>query len=88
MQANFLRHEGFLGAVGAFLSVHPMAGVAASPAVPACTPEPRKVCKLSNDHTAQEESVTMTGAENKCMACACHLLPGCGCTSASAAAKP
>jgi hypothetical protein len=25
MKANFLRHEGFLGAVGAFLKVHPMA---------------------------------------------------------------
>ncbi|KAG2443313.1 hypothetical protein HYH02_009380 [Chlamydomonas schloesseri] len=27
MAAMFLRHEGFLGAVGAFLTVHPMAGV-------------------------------------------------------------
>lgn len=25
MKAMFLRHEGFLGAVGAFLKVHPMA---------------------------------------------------------------
>ena len=24
MKAKFLRHEGFLGAVGAFLKVHPM----------------------------------------------------------------
>ncbi len=34
MSAKFLRHEGFLGAVGAFLKVHPM------------TPpsQPRKVC--------------------------------------------
>lgn len=36
MKANFLRHEGYLGAVGAFLSVHPMAGApAAAPAAPA-----------------------------------------------------
>jgi hypothetical protein len=26
MQAMFLRHEGFLGAVGAFLKVHPISG--------------------------------------------------------------
>lgn len=26
MNALFLRHEGFLGAVGAFLKVHPMSG--------------------------------------------------------------
>lgn len=38
----FLRHEGFLGSVGAFLSVHPMAGGAASPAVSASR-DPRKV---------------------------------------------
>ncbi len=48
MKANFLRHEGYLGAVGAFLSVHPMAGVPppASPAAPAAAAaerEPRKV---------------------------------------------
>jgi hypothetical protein len=29
MAAMFLRHEGFLGAVGAFLTVHPMVGVGA-----------------------------------------------------------
>jgi type II pantothenate kinase len=31
MQAMFLRHEGFLGAVGAFLKVHPMS-VSGAPA--------------------------------------------------------
>lgn len=36
MKANFLRHEGYLGSVGAFLSVHPMAGApTAAPAAPA-----------------------------------------------------
>lgn len=41
MSAKFLRHEGFLGAVGAFLKVHPM-----TPPNQALTGsrEPRKVC--------------------------------------------
>ncbi len=41
MSAKFLRHEGFLGAVGAFLKVHPM------------TPpsQPRKVCSRGDDLT-------------------------------------
>lgn len=34
MKAHFLRHEGYLGAVGAFLSVHPLADSTA-PAAPA-----------------------------------------------------
>lgn len=38
MKANFLRHEGYLGAVGAFLSVNPMEQHLQSP--PAVT-EPR-----------------------------------------------
>ena len=38
----FLRHEGFLGAVGAFLTVHPMAP-AAVPGAQQGAREPRKV---------------------------------------------
>ena len=41
MKANFLRHEGFLGAVGAFLKVHPMAPTSAAAAQGGR--EPRKV---------------------------------------------
>ena len=41
MKANFLRHEGFLGAVGAFLKVHPMAPTSAATAQGGR--EPRKV---------------------------------------------
>ncbi len=45
MKANFLRHEGFLGAVGAFLKVHPMAPTSA--ATTQGGREPRKVrCAL------------------------------------------
>lgn len=51
MKANFLRHEGYLGAVGAFLSVHPMAGApTAAPAAPspaaATEQDPRQVGAL------------------------------------------
>ena len=43
MSARFLRHEGFLGAVGAFLKVHPMT----PPNQPASVGrEPRKVSAL------------------------------------------
>lgn len=52
MQALFLRHEGFLGAVGAFLSVHPMAGVAVSAAV-SSSREPGKVRKNRNRNSKQ-----------------------------------
>ena len=44
MSARFLRHEGFLGAVGAFLKVHPMT----PPNQPATVGrEPRKVSALN-----------------------------------------
>ena len=41
----FLRHEGFLGAVGAFLTVHPMAPAAVAGAQQGAR-EPRKVRRL------------------------------------------
>ncbi len=47
MKANFLRHEGFLGAVGAFLKVHPMAPTSA--AATQGGREPRKVCGVAHD---------------------------------------
>ena len=40
MSAMFLRHEGFLGAVGAFLKVHPLSPAALQNHT---TKEPRKV---------------------------------------------
>ncbi len=47
MAATFLRHEGFLGAVGAFLKVHPLApgalGAAASNGSPSGRASERKV---------------------------------------------
>lgn len=52
MQALFLRHEGFLGAVGAFLSVHPMAGASVSAAV-SSSREPGKVRKDRNRNSKQ-----------------------------------
>ena len=46
MKANFLRHEGFLGAVGAFLKVHPMAPTSA-----AATQGGREPRKVRGDYT-------------------------------------
>jgi pantothenate kinase len=47
MSARFLRHEGFLGAVGAFLKVHPMT----PPNLPPSSArEPRKVPTSTKSH--------------------------------------
>ena len=59
MSARFLRHEGFLGAVGAFLKVHPMT----PPNQPASVGrEPRKVTSPGLDVTLDLHSVTAGGA--------------------------
>ena len=53
MSARFLRHEGYLGAVGAYLKVHPM------PAPPASGSESAqgKVGMFHKDHVACTASV-------------------------------
>ena len=46
MAATFLRHEGFLGAVGAFLKVHPMTLPVGSKGGSKGAVQPRKVSEM------------------------------------------
>ena len=64
MSAKFLRHEGFLGAVGAFLKVHPMTPPSQAPTG---SREPRKVrrfclsgltCAFIGSHISAAEAHT------------------------------
>ena len=55
MAAMFLRHEGFLGAMGAFLKVHPM-----EPNLEATNAkEPRKVCCIAGPMMNPPDHCTM-----------------------------
>ena len=57
MSARFLRHEGFLGAVGAFLKVHPMTPPNHAPTG---AREPRKVRdRVPSSHRLQFPGIYM-----------------------------
>lgn len=66
MKAKFLRHEGFLGAVGAFLKVHPM-----SPPKESTTSarEPRKARPQPLLHMANVDVASFTLAAAMVLSC-------------------
>lgn len=72
MSARFLRHEGFLGAVGAFLKVHPMT----PPNQPASLGrEPRKVGPCLSHSHALHHSASLRS--NSCL-CNCRAAASAG----------